>query len=592
MKRYLAICISFCLLLSMLAPSALAESETVITLKDGCIDIQGPGASADDHVVTITQQGTYILTGTLTAGQLIVDAGKKDDITLVLRQAEIINPDGAAILVSKADKVVLLLAEHTENRLISGAPVPITGTVDAADANGAALQAKAALTICGDGALFLGGYLHQGIRATKDLRIEGGSITIESIGAAIRCKDQLSITGGSLDILSGGDGIHAAEKASEATDTTEATEAQGFLHVSGGMVSITAFADGMQSDTTLEITGGILTITTSGGAANAPAHTNEFDMRGGPFGMRNNNAGNTGDDAVSTKALKSAGDMTISGGSITIDACDDALCARGDLLINSGSILAATGDDGLHADGAVTINGGSIMVTQSYEGIEGAAITINGGEISITSTDDGMNASNGSENGGWLNHFGGPGFGGSYGGPFNAGAVQSDNSSSELPVLSINGGSVWVNAQGDGLDSNGILLVTGGLVIVDGPDNSFNGALDSGTENGGYLRITGGTVLAIGASGMSETFDSKSEQAVLNAVTRWQPGDEIVISDAIGTELIRHSAARSGQSIIYSDATLIDKSVMTITIGSAVLQTTVGSSGSNSWGSFGGPGRR
>jgi hypothetical protein len=106
--------------------------------------------------------------------------------------------------------------------------------------------------------------------------------------------------------------------------------------------------------------------------------------------------------SVSTKGLKAGLDLTIDGGTITIDAADDALHSNGSVTINGGEIQVTTGDDGVHADETLTINGGTLNATTCYEGLESADITINDGTIHIVSTDDEINAVSATGEGGMM----------------------------------------------------------------------------------------------------------------------------------------------------------------------------------------------
>ena len=172
----------------------------------------------------------------------------------------------------------------------------------------------------------------------------------------------------------------------------------------------------------------------------------------------------------------------------------------------------------------------------------------------MISYDDGFNANGGADS------FGGPG-----GGPGGSRGAQSNSqeaaeeTAQDTPNLIINGGNIYVNAVGDGLDSNGNIMVTGGYTVVDGPTSSFNGPLDGGTENGGEILITGGTVFAGGASGMAETFDASSEQCsfLITFPGTYQKGMEILITAADGTELFRHTVASSGNSVVFSCPELV-----------------------------------
>ncbi len=248
------------------------------------------------------------------------------------------------------------------------------------------------------------------------------------------------------------------------------------------------------------------------------------------------------DDDASGGALYTRDDLTITGdGSLTVNGyLNDGIHANDDVTIESGSLVISAADDGIHANEELEIEDGSLTVTDSYEGIEGNRIHIEGGTLDIASSDDGINAYGGQNNFG----FGGPG-------------AASTDTTEETPELIIDDGEIYINAGGDGLDSNGDLIVNGGYIVVDGPTNSANGAIDSGMENGGACEVHGGTVLAIGASGMAETFGNSSTQDSFRVTMSAQDANtEIVIKDANGNELFSHTSAKSFSSIVFSSPDL------------------------------------
>ena len=265
------------------------------------------------------------------------------------------------------------------------------------------------------------------------------------------------------------------------------------------------------------------------------------------------------DAEASTKGLKSGGNLTVSGGSITVDSVDDCIHANGSITVNGGTFRLGTGDDGFHADDTLTVSDGDITVSQSYEGLEGHLINIDGGTISVTASDDGLNAGGGSS------------------AMFGRMPGQTNIEASSLPVLKISGGTLYVNADGDGLDSNGDLIVEGGVTIVDGPTNSGNGALDSGSENGGSIICNGGTILAIGASGMAETFESNSTQCsfIKTFSGTMQAGTQITITDESGKPIFEHKSAKSFNSVVFSSPELVIGSTYTITVGDQTETITI-----------------
>jgi len=233
---------------------------------------------------------------------------------------------------------------------------------------------------------------------------------------------------------------------------------------------------------------------------------------------------------------------------LTTDAADDALHANKSLTVNGGTFSIATGDDGLHADSTLTINGGDIRVTRSYEGIESAVITLNAGNLHVVSSDDGINVAGGNDGSGMMS----PGMG--RGGPMpSGGAAQDTFAYSGSYYLYINGGTLVVDANGDGVDVNGAIVMTNGTVIVNGPTEQMNGALD---YDGGF-KMTGGFVVAAGSAGMAQA-PGGSQYSVLVYLNAAQAAGALFhIQDSAGKDLLTFAPTKAYQSVAFSSPTLV-----------------------------------
>lgn len=599
MKKWLISTIAAAI--ALLASTALADGS--ITLSPDGSTSTDASVRIDGQTVTITQAGTYQIAGTLDDGALIVESAENAKITLVLGGVSIKNTTGAVIQIAIADDVTIELAEGTTNVLQSGEEVDSATATESEEASGGALQSKADLKIKGKGSLTVLGYLNNGIHCTKDLKIKNGNISVTALGHGIKGKNSVTVSGGTVTVTSGKDGI--------TSDETE-NEEKGFVTIEDGEIIITSAGDGVSAETTLTVTGGVISIISGGGSANAQQKTD--NMRG--WWDFDNSASD--DNSASCKGLKAGKALVISGGSITIDAQDDALHTDGDMTISGGECILSTGDDGAHAALSLTVLDGKITVLTSYEGLEANQITLAGGDLDITATDDGINANGGSNgfSGGFGGGFGGGrgGMGGSFGGrrndtnnqsgdmtpPDNNNMTLPDNSNMQTPsddttdkqpVLLITGGKITVNADGDGLDSNGNLRVEGGDITVNGPSNGGNGALDIGTENGGAGVIAGGTLIALGASSMAENFGSTSTQcAFLVTMNSFGAGETITITDSQGTVLYTGVTVKSANSVVFSSADLVVGETYTVTIGSSsatVTQSSTVVGNSNGFGGFG-----
>lgn len=587
----------------MLAGSALADGN--ITLSPDGSTSTDASVRIDGQTVTITQAGTYQIAGTLDDGALIVESGENAKITLVLGGVSIKNSTGAAIQIATADDVTIELAEGTTNVLQSGEEVDIAAATESKEASGGALQSKADLKIKGKGSLTVLGYLNNGIHCTKDLKIKNGNISVTALGHGIKGKNSVTVSGGTVTVTSGKDGI--------TSDETE-NEEKGFVTIEDGEIIITSVGDGVSAETTLTVTGDVISIISGGGSANAQQKTD--NMR--DWWDFDNSASD--DNSASCKGLKAGKALVISGGSITIDAQDDALHTDGDMTISGGECILSTGDDGAHAALSLTVLDGKITVLTSYEGLEANQITLADGELDITASDDGINANGGSDG------FSG-GFGGGFGGrrsdmnsqsgdmtpPDNsnmqtppdgnapsgnpptmpgqdaADSTTTDDTTDKQPVLLITGGKITVNADGDGLDSNGDLRVEGGDITINGPSNGGNGALDIGTENGGAGVIAGGTLIALGTSSMTENFGSTSTQcAFLVTMNSFGAGETITITDSQGNVLYTGVTVKSANSVVFSSPDLVVGETYTVTIGSTSATVTQSSTVVGNSNGFGG----
>lgn len=411
------------------------------------------------------------------------------------------------------------------------------------DATGGALYSRDDLTIAGNGTLQIYGYINNGIHVTNHLSIQSGTFAIEAVNNGIKGKDSLSISGGDFTIRSGGDGM-------KSDDTTG--EGYGTILITGGTYQIESGKDGIQAETTLEIRDGSFSILTGGGSAGVEfKQDNGWRRRGFGWDLQSENE-------ESTKGIKSGTQLTISGGNFSVDSRDDAFHTNGSMVIKNGSFTVATGDDGFHADIELTIEDGEILISNSYEGVEANKILIAGGTLDITAADDGINANGGQPGFGW--------------------GLFRDNDT-QMPELRFTGGDVVVYADGDGLDSNGDLIVDGGTIIVNGPDRSGNGALDVGTEIGGKCLVNGGTVLAIGSAGMAETFDEESGQYSFQYSfnSTYRAGDVITISDAGGNVLYQHTAVKSGSSVVFSSPELKERETYILQAGENRAEITLNS---------------
>ena len=558
-----------------------------VTLSDDGITGETDGVVIKGQTVTITAEGTYIFSGTLSEGQIVVDADNAK-VQIVFDNVDITCASSAAVYVKSAEKVFVTLAEGSQNTLRN------TDEYVAIDDNNidAVIFAKSDLTLNGTGSLTIVSAEGHGIVSKDDLKITGGTYDITAAGHALSGKDSVRIADGTFILTAEKDGIHA-ENADD--------EEKGYIYIADGDFTITSDGDGMDASNIVQIEDGTLDITAGGGAANS-LKTHESDVPGGPGGGMPQNGERpdgesmpqmgekpdgenmtemgkrpdgttppekpsqtdqsdtadetaapdnatdhqsssaettedttTDESGTSTKGIKAGGGMYLNGGTYQIDSADDSIHSNANITIADGTYTLATGDDGVHADDALIVNGGTITVTESYEGLEGLTVTINDGTIDITASDDGINTAG--------------------------------------EKMELNGGYIHILAGGDGVDSNGDLTINGGEIYIDGPSDNGNNAIDYGDRSSAY--VNGGTLVAIGSSGMAEVMSDSSKQKVLMIKLGEQmEAGNVVLTDSEGNVIVSYTALKTYDCVIISTAEVESGATYTLTTSGTTTEVT------------------
>lgn len=529
------------------------ESAVRIELNGSSISVSSDSVQINGTTAILTEEATYIVSGTLDDGMLVVDADEAAKLQIVLDNASITSSTSAALYVLEADKVFVTLAEGSQNALANGGSFV---AIDDSDIDGA-VYSKQDLTFNGSGALTVTSPAGHGIVGNDDLVLAGGTYTVTSASHGLNANDSVRITGATgLTLDAGKDGIHA-----ENNDDASL----GFVYISGGTFAIEAEGDGISAGAYLQITDGAYDILAGGGSVNGESQssTSWGGFRGGRMETASS-AEETSESSTSMKGLKAVSSLVISGGAFTIDAADDAVHSNADMTVSGGTFAIATGYDAFHADETLTVTGGAIDISESYEGLEALHLDIQGGEISLVSRDDGLNAAGGTDGsgstGGRDGWFGGGWMGGGRGGRGGMGGGFS--SASSEGSIAISGGTLTIQASGDGLDANGTIEITGGTTVVTGPTSGDTAVLDYDTS----AAIAGGTFLGTGAAGMAQTFRS-AEQGVVTERVSGDAGEEIVLADASGTALLTLSPALDFQFIVLSSPDLVSGETYTLTVG-------------------------
>jgi len=242
--------------------------------------------------------------------------------------------------------------------------------------------------------------------------------------------------------------------------------------------------------------------------------------------------------------LEGKDSVAISSGTFTITCVKDGIHSDneddeelGNILIEGGTFTITAQDDGISGSGDVVIDGGTIDVTTSYEGIEGHTLTINDGDISIYATDDGLNAA----------------------GPSGGDTMMADDTA----WIIINGGTIDIEAYGDGIDSNGDLTINGGYITVSGPESAADGSIDYEGEG----TITGGTLIAAGSSGMAVNMSTATQGSILVSFDEQEEGTEIIVYDESGNVVLSFTPKTSYSCVVVSSPDLTIGSTYTIVAG-------------------------
>jgi hypothetical protein len=480
-------------------------SITTIDLNGKTIAVNGDGATVSGSKVLISSAGTYSISGTLADGQILVKTGKSASVEIILNGVTINCSNNSPVYIEKARKTKIVLADNSKNRLTDGSVYSANKTKK--DEPNAAIFSKDDLTISGNGSLEVTGNYDDGIASKNKLTIESGIILVNSADDGIRGKDSLNIKGGNITVVAKGDGLKSDEKDVAAQDKTPTRD--GKITISGGKINITSKGDAIQAASYINIKSGELTLTTGSNA----------QYVGG---------------SVSLKAISSGDNIVIDGGTFAISSADDAIHSNNTLTINGGTFDIATGNNGILGDSSLVINGGDIRISTSYEGVESSVVKINSGNIHLNSSKNGMSIRS-------------PRKGSGTGGGRWRGFESGNN------CLYINGGYIVINANGDGIDSNGAIEMTGGTLLISGPTSNMDGALDFNS-----FKITGGLLIAAGSSGMAQVPGTGSTQnSVMVYFDTYQAeGTLFRVQTSDGSEIVSFTPQKTYSSVAFSSPKL------------------------------------
>lgn len=298
------------------------SSATRIALSEAGASVSGDNATASGSTVTIAAAGTYVITGSSSNGQIVIDAPDDAKVQIVLDGVALSNGSGPCIYASNADKLFVTLAEDTANTLSDGSSWTLSGSEDEPDAT---VFCTCDLTVNGSGTLNVDATTHHGIHSTDDLVVTGGTLNVNAANDGLVGKDSVKIGGASVHVTAQDDGVKASND----------DEDKGFVLISGGDVDIDAQDDGIKATCLIKTSGGTVTVDSQ-------------------------------DDALHSDA-----DLWLDGGTLTISAADDGVHAERSLWLAEGTLDITSSYEGIEGQD-ILVTGGSSSIAYSDDGINAA----------------------------------------------------------------------------------------------------------------------------------------------------------------------------------------------------------------------------
>lgn len=449
--------------------------------------------TVQNNIIGINGSGVYVLSGETAHLRIHVDAPAQN-VRLILNGLSMTSDINAPIYVKSVNKITLDLVPGSTNYLEDAPAETFTYEEGTAYPKGT-VYSRDDMEIEGHGSLFIKANFNNGIHSNNDLRIQGNEtsypkLIIDAKNNAIKGNDSVEIQFASIAIASQGDAIES--------DTSDKPN-KGYVRIEHGYLDIECLGDGIIGYRSVAILGGTISIKTGAGASVSTTPT-------------------------SRNGLKSQMLIAVSGGQINLNTQDHGLNSNQDVAISGGTLTIRSSEDGVHAEEEFTISGGILDISQCYEGIQAYALVFDGGITTITSSDDGINAAEG-----------------------DLGTTITTH-----PAVTINNGTLYINALGDGLDSNGDILMNGGLVLIHGPLLNENGPMDMGDRGYTYAQ-NGGIIVAVGSSGMSiGPNDGTQYSALIRHTAAVVSGTRYVITDQDDQPLYAFDTIRTSYSLLIA----------------------------------------
>ena len=510
------------------------SSAVTITFTEAAAACSNDTVNISDSTITISEAGTYILEGSSENMQVRIDAAENDKIQLVLNDLTLSCETSAPIYVKNADKVFVTLAPDTNNTLSTTNEYIQTddNTVDAV------LFSKADLTLNGSGSLTISSPYGHGIVSKDDLAVTGGTYSMTCARHGLSGKDSVRILDGTFYLTTTKDGIHASN---DDDDTL------GYIYIAGGTFTISSDDDGIHADSTLYIEGGDLDIVKS-----------YEGLEGQTITILDGNISIvSSDDGINASSGSSTSGNNAPGGEQMPENAPNGNAPDSENMPDSIPTENAPDSEQIPEN----------VPPDSVPDNEKMPDSDNPGDEQIpdsapngTAPGNGQIPDNAPDNNNseiFLNNTG-----------------NFDMDADESCTLTISGGTLTIDADGDGIDTNGYFYMTGGTVFIAGPENNGNSALDYGIS----AVISGGYFLASGFSGMAQNFSSASTQCAC-MVTLQTPADSsastITLTDSNGATLLTHTTAKSYNSVIFSCPELTVGDTCTLYTGETTQDITI-----------------
>ena len=496
------------------------------TSSETAIDLSNP--TATDGVTVEDDTLTITKAGTYKLsgeyqGQIKVETADSDAVRLVLDNANITNSSGAALNVVNADEVILYSASGTTNTISDGADYTATGENDP----DAVVYSKADLTIAGEGTLKVNGNHEDGIHTSDGLVIASGTLEVNAANTGIKGKDYVDILGGTINVTAQQDGIKS---------TNDTDEGKGWTRLSNGTVTVNAGDDGFKASRVVEISGGSLTVEQS-------------------------------DEGIEAQYIN------ISGGDVNVTSADDGMNASLKTSDSESTDSSAnTSDTANQQQGSLPGGQQNGTSNQQQQGT-GQPPAMPGGNAQDGTSQNGTTGT-GQQGMGQPPQGGMPGGGG---GTFEV--VDA--------AINVSGGNITVNAEGDGIDSNGVTTLSGGTLIVNGPSQGGNAALDTN----GDLLLNGATVLSGSTADMFEAPSTNSTSGYLKLTNSsgFEQGSTVQVADSSGKVVANYKVTKSNvQLVLVSSSSIVKGQSYTVYTTTSAVDSNAASlaSGATELGSF------